>query len=1091
MKKTFIGFIILLSSVLANAQGIYQFWGMAPAGGSDNLGTIFNTDVTASNFQGKHHFINRTPGGSPQYTEPVAYNGKFYGMALFSPSNTSGIIFQWDPATNIYTKKVDFNGVDGRHPYGSLVLYDGKFYGMTAEGGNTDEGVIFEWDPATNIYTKKIDFSDADGRNPYGNLTLHNGKFYGMTHAGGINNAGVVFEWDPATNTYTKKVDLGPDEGANPFGSLLLDNDKFYGMTNKGGMFEYGVIFEWDPATNQYNKQVDFDGDNGKNPFGSLKKRNGKYYGMTQAGGFFDDGVIFEWDPSGNLCTKKIELNNLVSGKHPYGSLSQFDGKFYGMTSMGGDNGLGVIFEWDPTNNSYTKKIDFNGPNGRSPLSSLTLSGGKFYGFSTQGGGSIAISGYPGDGIIFSWDPSTNHYTKKIDFNDTDGAYPYGTLTQTGGKLYGLTQNGGSNNAGVIFEWNPATDQYSKKMDFNGTDGSLPYGNLVANAGKLYGKTLNGGSNDAGVFFEWNPATNQYTKKIDLANSNGSFPSGNLVVKDAKIYGMTMNGGANNKGVIFEWDPASNIYTKKFDFDGTNGSFPVGSLALKDGKLYGMTQWGGTDDVGVIFEWDPATNIYTKKIDLNITDGANPSGSLTLSGNKFYAVTDFGGSTGVGVIFEWDPANNTYTKKIDFDGSNGSFPNGSLTLSGSKLYGMTNAGGSFNQGVIFEWDPASNEYKTKKDFNGTEGSNPTFNTDLNVVSASVANGTPGSCFNLPPVLIDNSNNNVWVPIIDNGGNAVAEIKANGNNLGIINTSMFVNNGTVREDGNHKLYLDRNITITPTTAPSSTVDIRLYIKGSELEQLKNALNSEGQPAGVSSINEIGIFKNDDDCSSAVQNIANPISTGNIDWQTDYVLSTSINSFSTFYFANFTQGGPLPITQLDFNGRLSNRNAVLNWKTTDETNTLSFELERSKDGVNYTKIASVAATNLPGVHQYNYTDDNVILFGVPVVYYRIKQKEIGGRFAYSQIVPITISKVSFVILYPNPAFDKANLIMSVNKAEQVQARVIDNMGRIVMQQQWKLSVGSNSLTLDVNNLARGIYYLELKGETINEHKQFSKQ
>jgi hypothetical protein len=73
------------------------------------------------------------------------------------------------------------NAANGSNPCSDLVLYNGKFYSTASRGGRNDAGVIFEWDPLTNIYTKKIDLSIADGSNPASSLTLFNGKFYGVT----------------------------------------------------------------------------------------------------------------------------------------------------------------------------------------------------------------------------------------------------------------------------------------------------------------------------------------------------------------------------------------------------------------------------------------------------------------------------------------------------------------------------------------------------------------------------------------------------------------------------------------------------------------------------------------------------------------------------------------------------------------------------------------------------------------------------------------------------------------------------------------------------------------------------------------------
>ncbi|MEO6540212.1 MAG: NHL repeat-containing protein, partial [Ferruginibacter sp.] len=77
----------------------------------------------------------------------------------------------------------------------------------------------------------------------------------------------------------------------------------------------------------------------------------------------------------------------------------------------------------------------------------------------------------------------------------------------------------------------------------------------------------------------------------------------------------------------------------------------------------------------------------------------------------------------------------------------------------------------------------------------------------------VAPGNLISCQVLPAVTINNANKNSWVPVFDSTGNIAAMINANGNILGTVNTSLYTKTGPCREDGNFRLYLNRNITIT--------------------------------------------------------------------------------------------------------------------------------------------------------------------------------------------------------------------------------------------------------------------------------------
>jgi trimeric autotransporter adhesin len=152
-----------------------------------------------------------------------------------------------------------------------------------------------------------------------------------------------------------------------------------------------------------------------------------------------------------------------------------------------------------------------------------------------------------------------------------------------------------------------------------------------------------------------------------------------------------------------------------------------------------------------------------------------------------------------------------------------------------------------------------------------------------------------------------------------------------------------------------------------------------------------------------------------------------------------------------------------------------------------------VERSTDGRSYHAIGTVASANTAGIHQYSFTDANVISLDAAIVYYRLKQKDIDGRFTYSKIVALLIEdRSNLVLFYPNPVINEANLTIAINQPEQVWSRIIDNTGRVVKQQQWSLFAGSTSLSLDVKGLAKGMYYLELKGNNvINKRLKFLKK
>jgi len=119
-------------------------------------------------------------------------------------------------------------------------------------------------------------------------------------------------------------------------------------------------LFEYNSSTNTYIKKLDLSfGYSGAEPNGSLiQASNGKVYGMTSIGGEKNLGVLFEFDATTNTFVKKIDFLGTSNGANPNGSLIQFnDGKLYGLASGGGTYNNGVLFEYNAANSTYTKKL--------------------------------------------------------------------------------------------------------------------------------------------------------------------------------------------------------------------------------------------------------------------------------------------------------------------------------------------------------------------------------------------------------------------------------------------------------------------------------------------------------------------------------------------------------------------------------------------------------------------------------------------------------------------------------------------------------------------------------------------------------------
>ncbi len=199
--------------------------------------------------------------------------------------------------------------------------------------------------------------------------------------------------------------------------------------------------------------------------------------------------------------------------------------------------------------------------------------------------------------------------------------------------------------------------------------------------------------------------------------------------------------------------------------------------------------------------------------------------------------------------------------------------------------------------------------------------------------------------------------------------------------------------------------------------------------------------------------------------------------------DFVLAAAVGE---------SQQSPLPLQLITFSGKLDNSDGLLTWKTENETNMDEYVIERSLDGRQYVPVGSVKANNAVNVHEYNFRDFNIASLNVPVVYYRLKQKGMDGGYADSRIVALPLEKnKNIVLFYPNPVIHTVNLAMTVDRRQKLLVRITDNKGSLVKQQPWDVLAGSASLSIDVQNLPSGMYYLEIKGDGVDYKKQFVKQ
>jgi len=608
----------MLCNLIEHSNG--KVYGMTQQGGDYYDGTLFEFDLQTKEINVKIHFESATKGSFPLGGLTEASDGRMYGVTLQGGTHDLGVLYVYDPATNIFAVLKHFDGVGiGANPHNSPIqAANGKLIGTTRIGGTADLGTVYEYDIASNIVTKKHDFDGAaTGSFPYDKFCLAtNGIYYAMTSAGGINDMGALVEFDQVSGVLTKKLDFNGTYGRYPTGALVQFSDGYlYGKTTYGGLENDGVLFKYDPNTSTFTKLLDFYEEFGESAYDGLTiTPEGKLMGVTWKGGLAQNGVLFEFTPSTGIYQQLIHFRYSDIGGLPQCSLIEAsDGLVYGTTTSGGVNSWGIIFRIDPADRSFEKIFDFEAYNlgGVCKDGVIEASNGMLYGLASVGGANMG-------GVLFALDPSAMQYTVLVNFDENvSGGYPLGKLIQgSNGNLYGVTQRGGVNGDGVLFEYNMNTSSYVLLHEFNVTvSGRYPSGPMQASNGKLYGTTHWGGAYDKGVLYEYDLLTNSMSTKVDFDNLNkGAYPVGVPVEhQENQLYALTGQGGSDGGGVLYHFNASNGLFTKiKNLMDDGYGFSPTSSLMKASNDLiYGTTANGGPQDYGVVFSFDPLGGDFT------------------------------------------------------------------------------------------------------------------------------------------------------------------------------------------------------------------------------------------------------------------------------------------------------------------------------------------------------------------------------------------------------------------------------------------------------------------------------------------------
>ena len=373
---------------------------------------------------------------------------------------------------------------DGEYTDTELVIDGGgNLYGTSVQGGDFSSGTVFQLAPSAGAWIHTVLYSfkgETDGGEPYKGVTLDpKGNLYGTAGVGGLyvgpcidTGCGVVFKLTNSGGVWTQTVIhsfTGGHDGYGPGAGVTVDrHGNIYGMTPTGGAYGFGIVYLLQPnGSGPYVERVIHTFTGGADGLGGSPGRlvvdaAGNVFGVSTAGGANGNGDVFELTPT---QTGEWQVTVLYAFKgepgsgFPYGALvADTKGNLYGTTYYAGANDLGTIYRLSRRNNLWVQTGIYNfkgGTDGASPLSTLVAGAdGSLYGTTSEGGAACSC------GTIFRLTPSDTGVAYAVMYRfkgPPDGAYLYNGMVadSTGTTFYGATVHGGVSGEGAIYQFTP------------------------------------------------------------------------------------------------------------------------------------------------------------------------------------------------------------------------------------------------------------------------------------------------------------------------------------------------------------------------------------------------------------------------------------------------------------------------------------------------------------------------------------------------------------------------------------------------------------------------------------------------------------
>ena len=213
------------------------------------------------------------------------------------------------------------------------------------------------------------------------------------------------WEFNPATNVWTQKADFGGDPRVYAVG-LSIGNKGYIGLgQDYTAPYFKNDFWEYDPESNTWTRKADFSG---------VARTEAAAFSIGSKG-YIGTGSLrndfWEYNPAAETWTQKADFGG--SGRFGAASFSIGNKGYIGAGKESVDLGVGFkndFWEYDPSQDSWTKKADFGGT-ARARTMHFSIGNRGYIGLGYD------IDIYPKD--VWEYNPTLNTWTQKVNFVGT------------------------------------------------------------------------------------------------------------------------------------------------------------------------------------------------------------------------------------------------------------------------------------------------------------------------------------------------------------------------------------------------------------------------------------------------------------------------------------------------------------------------------------------------------------------------------------------------------------------------------------------------------------------------------------------------